>query len=158
MPAKVIVLSVSMLILISTFHSSSAQPTTIKSTTKNLNSTPTFRITNQFVNTTTSIPVFPLFIKALRPAIHVSLNNATTDAIKAVGSSSLAVSTNLQSIRGFLVYAVTVLDSNNLVHLVMVDPGSGQVISNQQLPSGVISSSIMGLGGGFISPSLGLVR
>jgi hypothetical protein len=63
-----------------------------------------------------------------------------------VGSSSSAISASLQSIMGFLAYAVTVVDSNNVVHLVIVDPGNGKVVSNQQLPTGMIS------------PSIGLIR
>jgi hypothetical protein len=36
-------------------------------------------------------------------------------------------------LRGFLVYDVFVLDSSNNIHRVIVDPGNGRVLSNQQM-------------------------
>ena len=35
--------------------------------------------------------------------------------------------------RGFLVYDVFVLDSNDNVHRILVDPGNGKVLSNQPM-------------------------
>ena len=35
--------------------------------------------------------------------------------------------------RGFLVYDVFILDTNNNVHRVIVDPGNGKVLSNQPM-------------------------
>ena len=67
--------------------------------------------------------------------IHTTLNDATTNALKAVGggSNSSAVGAFIHPERGFLVYDVFVLDTNNNVHRVIVDPGNGKVLSNQPM-------------------------
>lgn len=157
-----IALIASTLLLSSSFHYAAAQPISGNvsgnvnmSTPKNpiLVSPPSGTI-NPFANITTSIPVFSTLIKALRSEIHVSLNDATTNAMKAVGSNSSAVSGSIQSTGGFLAYTIIVLDSGSNIHIVVVDPGNGKVVSNKQLPAGILGTSIMGLppsiGGGFI--------
>jgi hypothetical protein len=165
MVALAIVFIASTLILPGTFHNATAQiknnevAMTNASIPRNPIAGSPLGIISPFTNITTSIPVFPTLIKALRSEIHVSLNDATTNAMKAVGSNSSAVTGSIQSTRGFLVYTIIVLDSNNNIHLVMVDPGNGKVVSSQQLPAGMLSTSVIGLtpsiGGGFISPSGG---
>jgi hypothetical protein len=84
-------------------------------------------------NWTGSISVFSPIIDAFKSKIHITLNDATTNAIKAVGggSNSSAVAAFIRPERGFLVYDVFVLDSSNNIHRVIVDPGNGKVLSNQ---------------------------
>jgi hypothetical protein len=78
---------------------------------------------------------FSPILDAFKSKIHTTLNDATTNAIKAVGggSNSSAVAAFIHPERGFLVYDVFVLDSSNNIHRVIVDPGNGKVLSNQPM-------------------------
>jgi hypothetical protein len=90
-------------------------------------------------NWTGSISLFSPIIDAFKSKVHTTLNDATTNAIKAVGegggggSNSSAVAAFIHPERGFLVYDVFVLDSSNNIHRVIVDPGNGRVLSNQPM-------------------------
>jgi uncharacterized membrane protein YkoI len=86
-------------------------------------------------NWTGSISLFSPIIDAFKSKIHTTLNEATTNAIKAVagGSNSSAVAAFIHPEGGFLVYDVYVLDSNNNIHRVIVDPGNGKILSNQRM-------------------------
>jgi hypothetical protein len=86
----------------------------------------------------------------VKSKIHTTLNNATTSALNAVGggSNASAVAAFIHPERGFLVYDVFVLDSNN-IHKVIVDPGNGRILSNQQM-------SMMDMMSMMHHPSMGL--
>ncbi len=86
-------------------------------------------------NWTSSVSLFSPVIDAIKSKIHTTLNDATTNALKAVGggSNSSAVAAFIHPERGFLVYNVFVLDSNDNIHRVIVDPGNGKVLSNQPM-------------------------
>jgi hypothetical protein len=114
---------------------------------------------NQNQNWTGSISLFSPILDAFKSKIHTTLNNATTSALTAVGgdANSSAVAAFIHPENGFLVYDVFVLDSSNTIHRVIVDPGNGRVLSNQQMsmmemmfmmhhPSMGIGSMMMGGG------------
>jgi hypothetical protein len=86
-------------------------------------------------NWTGSISLFSPIIDAFKSKVHTTLNDATSNAIKAVGggSNSSAVAAFIHPERGFLVYNVFVLDSSNNIHRVLVDPGNGKVLSSQAI-------------------------
>jgi hypothetical protein len=85
-------------------------------------------------NWTGSISLFSPLLDPLKSKIHTTLNNATTSALNAVGGTNTsAVAAFIHPERGFLVYDVFVLDSSNIIHRVIVDPGNGRVLSNQQM-------------------------
>jgi hypothetical protein len=90
---------------------------------------------SQNQNWTSSISLFSPILDAFKSKIHTILNNATTSALNAVGggSNSSAVAAFIHPENGFLVYDVFVLDSSNNIHRVIVDPGNGRVLSNQQM-------------------------
>jgi hypothetical protein len=89
---------------------------------------------NQNQNWTGSISLFSPILDAFKSKIHTTLNNATTSALTAVGGSNAsAVAAFIHPENGFLVYDVFVLDSSNNIHKVLVDPGNGRVLSNQQI-------------------------
>jgi hypothetical protein len=85
-------------------------------------------------NRTGSIPTFPTVMEAFKSQIRTSLNDATTTALDEVGGNSTALSTTLQPNRGFLVYIVQIVDSNNQLHSVVVDAGDGRVLASSLLP------------------------
>jgi hypothetical protein len=86
-------------------------------------------------NWTGSISLFSPIFDPLKSKIHTTLNNATTSALNAVGggTNSSAVAAFIHPENGFLVYDVFVLDSSNIIHRVIVDPGNGRILSNQQM-------------------------
>jgi hypothetical protein len=90
-------------------------------------------------NWTGSISIFSPILDAFKSKVHTTLNGATTSAINAVGgggassNASAAVAAFIHPENGFLVYNVFVLDPNNNIHRVIVDPGNGRVLSNQQM-------------------------
>jgi len=86
-------------------------------------------------NWTGSISLFSPILDPLKSKIHITLNNATTSALNAVGggTNSPAVAAFIHPENGFLVYDVFVLDSSNIIHRVIVDPGNGRILSNQQM-------------------------
>src|ERR687888_280829 len=111
-------------------------------------------------NWTGSISLFSPIIDAFKSKIHTTLNDATTNAIKAVagGSNSSAVAAFIHPERGFLVYNVLVLDSSNNIHRVIVDPGNGRVLSNQvmsMMDPGMMGPGMMGHGGMMMGSSNG---
>src|ERR687885_1834314 len=93
-------------------------------------------------NWTGSISLFSPILDAFKSKIHTSLNDAITSAINSVGgtggaagsnASAAAVAAFIHPERGFLVYNVFVLDPSNNIHRVIIDPGNGKVLSNQQM-------------------------
>lgn len=116
-------------------------------------------------NWTGSIPTFPTIMQAFKSQIKTGMNEATTAALSAVGRNSTAISSTLQPERGFLVYVVRVVDTENQIHSVIVDAGDGKVLSNTLVPtldfakvrSGPVSA-IGPLGGppgtGYVMPTL----
>jgi hypothetical protein len=86
-------------------------------------------------NRTGSIPTFPTVMEAFKSQIRTSLNDATTTALDEVGGNSTALSSTLQPSRGFLVYIVQIVDSNNQLHSVVVDAGDGRVLARSLLPA-----------------------
>jgi hypothetical protein len=91
-------------------------------------------------NWTGSISLFSPMLDMFKSKIHTTLNSAITSAISAVGggaagsnASAAAVAAFIHPENGFLVYNVFVLDPNNTIHRVIVDPGNGKVLSNQPM-------------------------
>jgi hypothetical protein len=110
-------------------------------------------------NWTGSISLFSPMLDMFKSKIHTTLNSAITSAISAVGggaagsnASAAAVAAFIHPENGFLVYNVFVLDPNNTIHRVIVDPGNGKVLSNQPMSMMEIMSMMhpsmgMGMGG-----------
>jgi hypothetical protein len=111
----------------------------------------------QSQNWTGSISLFSPILDAFKSKIHTTLNNGTTSAINSVGagSNSSAVAAFIHPENGFLVYDVFVLDPSNNIHRVIVDPGNGNVLSNQQMSMMEMMSMMhpsMGMGGMMMGP------
>jgi hypothetical protein len=108
-----IVLALAFMILPNNNNSAIAQPSSTM--TPNRLQNPYFGSQNQ--NWTSSISIFGPILDAFKSKIHTTLNDATTNAINAVGggtsSNSSAIAAFTHPERGFLVYDVFVLDSSN---------------------------------------------
>jgi hypothetical protein len=94
-------------------------------------------------NLTSSVEVFPILMQALKSQMNISLNDAITIAIDAVGANSSAITASVGTERGFYVYTVLVIDTDNNIHRVMVDPGNGNVLLSEQIPPLIVSSNIL---------------
>jgi uncharacterized iron-regulated membrane protein len=109
-------------------------------------------------NWTSSVSLFSPMIDAIKSKIHTTLNDATTNALKAVGggSNSSAVAAFIHPERAFLVYDIFVLDSNDNVHRILVDPGNGKVLSNQFMSlMNMMAMVHSGMGMGMVGPGMG---
>ena len=83
-------------------------------------------------NWTGSTSLFSQILNAFKSKIHTTLNDATTNAINAIGragSNSSVLAAFIHPQNGFLVYDVLLLDSSNNIRRVIVDSGNGKVIS-----------------------------
>lgn len=108
-------------------------------------------------NITGSIPFGPTIAKAIASQIHVSLANASTTAEKAVGANAHAAAARIGVVHGFLVYMALVVDSNNIFHAVIVDPGNGKVLASTPLSMEAMMRSGMGInlmGPGMMGPGM----
>lgn len=91
-----------------------------------------------------SISVTPLIAKAIISQIHIGTGNATMVAEKAVGNGSHTVSANLGVENNFLVYTIMVLDNNSNFHKLIVDAGTGKVLSSMLSPQPMSIMNIIG--------------
>jgi uncharacterized membrane protein YkoI len=88
----------------------------------------------QQVNITGSIPIQSTISQALRSEIQVPMNEALTTAQNAVGTNSSVVAAFLSPLKGFIVYNIGVISTNNTLYKVIVDPGNGQVLYTSEGP------------------------
>jgi uncharacterized membrane protein YkoI len=79
-------------------------------------------------NITGSIPIQSTMSQIIRSKIQVPLDQAVSTAQNSVGVNSSVVAAFLRPLNGFLVYNIAVLDTNNTIHRVIVDPGNGNVL------------------------------
>lgn len=82
----------------------------------------------QQVNITGSIPLQSTISQALRSEIQVPMAEAITTAQNTAGENSSVVAAFLSPLKGFLVYNIGVMDANNTLYKVIVDPGNGEVL------------------------------
>ena len=90
-------------------------------------------------NATTPIGTIPLsntMSNAVFSKTKVNLSNAVSIAEKAVDNKSHAISARLGTDNGYLVYIIWIVDGNNSMHRLVVDPGNGKVLLNFDLQSG----------------------
>jgi hypothetical protein len=86
-------------------------------------------------NISSSISIPSTLTQILKDHINFSLTKALIIAEAYIGNNSLAIQGLTTSENGFLLHIVFVLDTNNDVYRVFVDPGNGQVLSSQKIPN-----------------------
>lgn len=95
------------------------------------------------INITGSISLRSTINGAISSKVKIPLSEAVLTAQKAVGLNSSPTSAFMRPLNGYLVYDMHVRNySNNTLYAVIVDPGSGEVLYKQALPS--LSSSAGG--------------
>lgn len=87
---------------------------------------------HQQVNITGSIPLQSTISQALRSEIQVPMADALTTAQNSVGGNSSVVAAFLSPLKGFLVYTIGVMSTNNTHYKVIVDPGNGEILYTSQ--------------------------
>ena len=84
-------------------------------------------------NWTGSMAGFPLSNKHLRSQVNIDLRKAIAEAEQEVGSNTTVVQASFGTVRGYLVYEISLIDSgNNLVRLT-IDAGNSKVLSREQI-------------------------
>jgi hypothetical protein len=113
-------------------------------------------------NLTSSVSIFQPIINAFKSSIHVSLNDAISTAQQSVGANSSAIAAFIHPERQFIVYNVFTIDPNGSIHKVLVDPGNGKVLSNEQISFMEMMMMVHGGGGGqgyngMMGPGMGMM-
>jgi hypothetical protein len=123
-------------------------------------------------NWTGSISLFSPILDMFKSKTQTTLNSAIASAISAVGgatggatgsnaSGAAAVAAFIHPENGFLVYDVFVIDASNTIHKVIVDPGNGKVLSNQQMSMMEMMSMMhpsMGMDGMMMDHGMGMMQ
>jgi hypothetical protein len=105
------------------------------------------------INITGTVPLGSTINKALTSEIKTTLTDAISIAQKFVGSNSSATLALLRPLSGYLVYDVHVTNkSNNTSYAIIVDPGSGQVLYHQAIPTLSLSGHQFMFGQGAAGP------
>ena len=108
----------------------------VNSASGNATTTPNQANNNNLPNITGTIPLGSTISQALFPKVKTSLNDAIVIAQKSVGPNNSATLGLLRPLNGYLVYDIHVKNNaDNTTHAVIVDPGNGKILYNQQLPS-----------------------
>jgi hypothetical protein len=85
------------------------------------------------INFTGSIPISQILIDAFKVNILVSLGDAIATAEDNIGNNSTTIAAFIHPEKGFVVYNIFTVDSNNDIHKVIIDPGDGSVLSSQKM-------------------------
>ena len=80
-------------------------------------------------NITGTIPLDSTIRDAIQSKIQIPMENAITTAQENVGPNSSTIASFMHPLKGFLVYDIQVLSTNNTLYNVIVDPGSGEILT-----------------------------
>ena len=64
------------------------------------------------------------------------MTKAIENVTKSLGPNSTAISASFQVVNGFLVYRIVVLGGANNIHVILVDPANGHILSSLQQSAG----------------------
>ena len=93
-------------------------------------------------NNTGSINLMSTISRAIASEVNVSLSEVSSSAENSVGNGSYAVAAHIAEENGYLVYNVSVVDSNGKMHKLIIDPSDGKILLSREL-SGFESMMIM---------------
>jgi hypothetical protein len=100
-----------------------------------------------------SISILSPIVNGFKSLIHVSLNDAITTAQNSLGGNSTTVAAFIHPNKGFIVYDIFALDSNNNVHKIVVDPGNGKILFSEQMS--IMDMMMLVHGGGGMGMMMG---
>ena len=88
------------------------------------------------LNITGSVPlVSRVTKKAISSNIKTTLNEAILLAQKTVGSNSSAISGFIRPLNDYLICDIDLINSNNTLYRVIINPGNGKILYNHAVPS-----------------------
>jgi hypothetical protein len=109
------------------------------------------KIVRNAINITGTIPLSSTINKALTSEVKTALTDAISTAQKFVGSNSSATLALLRPLSGYLVYDVHVTNKHTS-YAIIVDPGNGQVLYHQAIPTLSLSGHQLMFGQGAAGP------
>ncbi len=130
---------------------SSPQGTNTMSINGMAGNSPSFAISNAD-NFTGSISIFQPIINGFKSSINTSLTDAISTAAQSIGNNATTLAAFIHPEKEFIVYNVFAIDSNNVAHKVIVDPGNGDILSSQQMSFMEMMMILHGGGGGMMGP------
>ncbi|MDQ4074193.1 MAG: PepSY domain-containing protein [Thermoproteota archaeon] len=109
---------------------------------------------------TSSVSIFQPLINSFKSVINVSINDAITTAQDSVGENSTTIAAFLHPERQYIVYNVFTLDSSGTIHKILIDPGNGNVLDDQQMSFMDLMAIFHGNGAGdhdkMMGPGMGM--
>jgi uncharacterized membrane protein YkoI len=108
-------------------------PTSMAQSMMNNQSTIDQGMMAQGLNLNGTIDIESTFSEALKSKINVDIMQALETAQSDIGSDSMIISAQLESKQGFLVYNIQLLDNNEKLHEVTIDPGTGKILVSKNI-------------------------
>ncbi len=82
-----------------------------------------------------SIPLATSLLEVLNSKMTHSLADAMKMVTNSTGPNATILAASVQTERGFLVYRIVALNDDNNVHIVLVDPANGNILSRHKFPA-----------------------
>jgi hypothetical protein len=111
-----------------------------------INSPPGNGGTGNTSNTSGTISIISPIVNGFKSLMRVSLLDAITTAQNSLGGNSTTVAAFIHPSNGFIVYDTYVLDANNNIHKIVVDPANGRILISE--PLSLMELMMMVHGGG----------
>jgi len=111
-----------------------------------MNSAPGSGGTGNTSNPSGSISIISPIVNGFKSLMRVSLLDAITTAQNSLGGNTTTVAAFIHPSNGFIVYDTFVLDANNNIHKIVVDPANGRILISE--PLSLMELMMMVHGGG----------
>jgi len=111
-----------------------------------INSSPGSGGTGNTSNASGTISIISPIVNGFKSLMRASLLDAITTAQNSLGGNSTTVAAFIHPSNGFIVYDTFVLDANNNIHKIVVDPANGRILISE--PLSLMELMMMVHGGG----------
>jgi hypothetical protein len=98
-----------------------------------INSSPGSGGTGNTSNASGTISIISPIVNGFKSLMRASLLDAITTAQNSLGGNSTTVAAFIHPSNGFIVYDTFVLDANNNIHKIVVDPANGRILISEPL-------------------------
>ena len=117
-----------------------------------INSSPGSGGTGNTSNASGTISIISPIVNGFKSLMRASLLDAITTAQNSLGGNSTTVAAFIHPSNGFIVYDTFVLDANNHIHKIVVDPANGRILISEPLSlmelMMMVHGGSMGIGSG----------
>jgi hypothetical protein len=130
-----------------------------------INSAPGSGGTGNTSNASGTISIISPIVNGFKSLMRASLLDAITTAQNSLGGNSTTVAAFIHPSNGFIVYDTFVLDANNNIHKIVVDPANGRILISEPLSlmelMMMVHGGSMGIGSGMdkgmmMGPGMGI--